>query len=189
MSHVKKNEVMAEADLTIPLAVRVLHGLKLKRDFSIHRVHKDATLSSVAEKIITGQCDMGDGFLLGLSSSSISKSSAKSFSTKTTSTHSVCSLISDDEEEDGQSGSAAGLDMSTQSATSAASQEEETSFSSELTSVSTPSKTSVSASKNSSSSSAMACRPIHSLKIKVGFLQTNDNNCCKYVFMMHVQCT
>ena len=173
MSHVK-NEVMAEADLTIPLAVRVLHGLKLKRDFSTHRVHKDATLSSVAEKIITGQCDMGDGFLLGLSSSSISKSSAKSFSTKTTSTPSVCSLLSDDEEEDGQSISAAGLDMSTQSATSAASQEEETNFSSELTSVSTPSKTLVSASKNSSSSSAMACRPIHSLKIKVGFLQTND---------------
>ena len=77
--------------------------------------------------------------------------------------------------------------MSTQSATGAASQEGETSFSSQLTSVSTPSKTLVvSASKNSSSSSAMACRPIHSLKIKVGFLQTNDNNCCKYVFMMHV---
>ena len=52
------DEVKAKADFTIPYTVRVLHGLKLRRDLSIHKVDQDASWTSVAEMMISGQSDM-----------------------------------------------------------------------------------------------------------------------------------
>ena len=60
------DEVMAETDFTIPYTVSVLQWLKLKRDLSIHKVDQDASWTSVAERIITGQSDMEDVLLHGL---------------------------------------------------------------------------------------------------------------------------